>query len=105
MSKPKYRWWEYAKSVANDHNYLTTTEPTATYERMEKAALEEAIKTLKELPDGELRYRFISNVYWRNKTTIKAAAENCGISEALGKEWNKAFLCLLGKFLGFLDVE
>lgn len=102
MSKPRYRWWGYAKNVADDSKRLIESAGPMLCDQMEREALQMAIDLTGQLPDGKNRLAFLGFRYWDvTKRTIQKAAELAGVQEDVAKQWHKEFIRTVGTCLGF----
>ncbi|MCC8064801.1 MAG: hypothetical protein LIO70_06950 [Clostridiales bacterium] len=130
MSRPRYRWWGYVKSVVRTYpehrarlaelrrpslsgtgggggscGASRATEAAATRElprdeMREYEAVEQAIQATRALPNGGLRLDIIELVYFRQSHTLRGAADTVGYSYGHAKRVQEAFLLSVAENLG-----
>lgn len=89
MSKPKYQWWEYAKSMVRRY-------PDRVNEA-EKMAVQSAIEETKLLPTGKTRMDIVEMVLLRGSHTVADAAHVCCVSPIMAKAYHADFIRSVGK--------
>lgn len=89
MSEPKYKWWEYAKSVVRRY-------PERVNEN-EKRAVQAAIHETQLLPEGKTRMNIVEMVLMRGSHTVADAARVCCVSPITAKDYHGDFIRLVGK--------
>lgn len=89
MSKPRYDWWGYVKSMIRRY-------PNAVNEN-EKEAIERAINLTRDMDHGEERLRVIDLVFWKGTHKIPGAAMKIHYSERMAAQWHGDFIRLVGE--------
>ena len=102
MSRPRYGWWGYVKSMARQYparSRLAVSGPEA----REQAAVETAIQYTMGLPDGEERMRLVRRSLLQHTHTLEGAAMEVPCSYATARRWHKEFLQQIAKAYGLLQ--
>jgi hypothetical protein len=89
MSKPRYDWWGYAKSMIRRY-------PTRTNES-ETAAVNAAIEYTKRMDTGEDRMTLVDMVFFRKTHTLAGAAMRIPCSERTARRYHSDFIRLVGE--------
>ena len=76
-----------------------------TTKQREFEAVRLACETMQKKANGELIIKLIDLVFWKQSHTIAGAAMKVHVSYATAKRWHKAFIIMVGRNYGFLDVE
>lgn len=110
MSKPRYRWWGFARRMIRDYRSLKvecdTQNCLSADDRKAYDAVARAIEITNLRPDGKERLAMIRYVYWYKKEhTVKDAAPRLHIAEATAKRWHGDFVRLVGKCYGLLQDD
>lgn len=71
--------------------------PPRDQERYE--AVDRALRKTKHMPDGDLRYRFVDMVYFKQNKNIQGAAMALHVDYRTILRWNRAFVYLVAEFL------
>lgn len=106
MSKPRYRWWGFARNMIRDYRGLKDAvdnlEELPPDDRKVFDAVAEAIEITMLRRDGEERIDMIRYIYWGKKQhQIKDAALHIHVSRRTAERWHSAFVRLVGKCYGF----
>lgn len=99
MSKPRYPWWSYVKSMARRYPKLKLS-PETVNEQRERDAVAQAIEDLSKRPD---KLRLLSLVFWGKNVTLDGAAQACFISYDTARAWHKEFLYSVARHYGLMD--
>ncbi len=83
MGKPRYKWWNYAKSMIKAF-------PDGDNEH-ERKAVSRSLQELEHYPTAEAR-RSIVTQHFFGKQTIQAAAEALNIPPSVAKMWISNFI-------------
>lgn len=99
MSKPRYPWWSYVKSMARRYPKLKRSAGTINEQR-ERDAVARAVEDLSAHPE---RLRLISLVFWEGGLTLAGAASACFISYDTAALWHRDFLYSVARHYGLMD--
>lgn len=76
----------------------------APMKQKEYEAVTKAIEVTKLLPNGDLKVKLISLMYWQGKKlNIQEAIPKISVGEATGKRWHGSFIRLVGDFMGYIS--
>lgn len=89
MSKPRYSWWGYAKSMIR--RYPDKDLPN------EKAAVEAAIEATKKLETGPDRLKIVKMVFWDRSHSLDGAALAVHVSERTAQRYHADFIREVGR--------
>ena len=89
MSRPRYQWWGYAKSMIRRYPDKVTPE--------EYRAVQAAIQETQLLRNGDVRMDIVEKVLMRRSHSIQGAALKNFISESTAKGYHIDFIRLVGK--------
>lgn len=89
MSKPRYQWWGYAKSMVR--RYPNKVNPDE--HRAVNAAIEETL----EMPTGEDRMRVVKMVLMKRTHDIEGAAMVCNVAPVTARYYHTDFIRAVGK--------
>ena len=92
MSKPRYRWWGYAKAMLRAYPGNVTEE--------EGKAIESAITETLELSDGKDRIKVIDLVFFKGTHKLAGAAMQVPCSIDTAQKYHADFIRLLGEKRG-----
>lgn len=92
MSKPRYRWWGYAKAMLRAYPGDVTEE--------ERNAIESAISETMELTDGKDRIKVIDLVFFKGTHKLAGAAMQVPCSIDTAQKYHADFIRLLGEKRG-----
>lgn len=96
MSKPRYPWWGYAKSMARKY---PTRKGAILDEKAsaEQNAVEEAIAATKQLNNGLERMKVVDMVLFHGTHQIPGAALMIPCSERTAAQWHGDFIREIAK--------
>ena len=133
MSRPRYSWWPYVKSMIRkypalerQYNDLHNQSITPSYsgmpgggggrsleavairelphnEQREYEAVRRAIETTERYKNGRDRLSIIRMVLWDKRYTLEGAALMVPCSIATAWRWHGEFIRMVGSYYGFLD--
>lgn len=92
MSKPRYRWWGYAKAMLRAYPGDVTEE--------ERNAIESAINETLILVDGKDRIKVIDLVFFKGTHKLAGAAMQIPCSIDTAQKYHADFIRLLGEKRG-----
>ena len=92
MSKPRYRWWGYAKAMLRAYPDGVTTE--------ERTAIESAIEETNRLVDGADRMKVIELVFFKATHTLAGSAVRVPCSIDTAQKYHADFIRLVGEKRG-----
>ena len=102
MSKPRYRWWGYARNVVRAYPKLMAAKCLAEDDLSDRDAVTQAINITKQKRKGGDMLGLIKGVYWgRSEQSIEKAASHLYISGTTAIRWHGEFVRTVGKCLGF----
>ena len=117
MSKPRYRWWGYAKAVIrsypqlmeeyapsfpDDVTGLDARTLTRTSQR-EYMAVRQAVSETLDMPNGADRLRLVNMVFWTRTCTLEGAAMQIPCSYPTAQRWHGEFIQRVALKLGLMD--
>lgn len=92
MSKPRYRWWQYAKNMLRAYpKYVTNGE---------RDAIESAIAETLKLVDGKDRMKVIDLVFFKQSKGLAGAAMQVPCSIDTAQKYHADFIRLVGEKRG-----
>lgn len=94
MSKPRYTWWGYAKSMIRRYPARKGKELSGIAMR-EYEAVKRAVEETAQMPDGQERLRVIDLVLWKQTHQIAGAAMVIPCSERTAAQWHGDFIRLV----------
>ena len=102
MSKPRYRWWGYIKSIIRDYPALEgkTLQGTRLKERM---AVQRALEQTVQMDNGKERLRVVDLVFLKQTHTLEGAALMVPCSYMTAKRWVQQFIKAVARNFGLLD--
>lgn len=105
MSKPRDRWWGYARGMIRDYpelkKMMVEGECLSEADRRDYHAVRKAIEDTELIADGQRHIDLITLAYWsRRNILLKDAALKLSISEQTAKLWHRDFVRLVGKHRG-----
>lgn len=89
MSKPKYQWWGYAKSMIR--RYPNKVNPD------ESRAVSAAILETQAMPTGAVRMEVVKLVLMNGTHDIEGAAIACNVSPMTARYYHTDFIRAVGK--------
>ena len=89
MSKTRYGWWPYVKSMMNRYPEKTNEDETK--------AVDTAVDETRRLLDGDDRMKVIYMVFFNKTHTLQGAALNVPCSYETAKRWTQQFIRLVAK--------
>lgn len=92
MSKPRYRWWGYAKAMLRAYPGDVTEE--------ERNAIESAINETLVLTDGKDRIKVIDLVFFKGTHKLAGAAMQVPCSIDTAQKYHADFIRLIGEKRG-----
>lgn len=98
MSKPRYHWWGYVRSMLWHYRDGARDET----ERREQSAVERALDQTASLPDGECRVRLVTMVFFDQTHTLTGAAAAIPCSYATAQRWQSQFIRSVAREYGLL---
>lgn len=93
MSKPRDKWWQYAKNMLRAYKENAVTEG-------ERKAIEETIEETLKLVDGKDRLKVIEFVFFKGTLTLTGAAMQVPCSFDTAQKYHADFIRLLGEKRG-----
>lgn len=76
----------------------------APMKQKEYEAVTKAIEVTRLLPNGDLKVKLISLMYWQGKKLdIQGVVPRIPVAEATGVRWHGAFIRLVGEFMGYIS--
>ncbi len=107
MSRPRHRWWGYAKNCIRDYPALCAAAEERGRGRRrlrfdderDRAAVERAVAETLEKPDGDLRMEIIRRVYWKKTHNMQGAALLVSVSYSTARRWHGQFVCAVARNL------
>lgn len=105
MSKPRERWWGYARGMIRDYPELEKMYIEGKCQSEDDArdyhAVRRAIEDTQMLADGQRHIDLITLAYWsRRNMLLKDVALRLNISEQTAKLWHRDFVRLVGRYRG-----
>ena len=101
MSKPKRKWWGYAKNVLRSYPLLKKRKRTLDMqESRELEAVEKALDELKEMETGKERLIIAERVFFRQSHTLGGASMLAHISYETAVLYHRDLIISVGKHLG-----
>lgn len=102
MSKPRYRWWSYARNMVRDYPKLIRSKQLSIDDKKDLDAVNKAIELTQMQPAGAEHVALIRRVYWgRDRVLIRDAALRIHVSQITAERWHGEFIRLVGKCRGF----
>lgn len=92
MSKPRYRWWGYAKAMLRAYPQKVTAK--------EREAIEAAIEETKSLVDGADRLKVIDLVFFKGTHKLAGAAMQVPCSIDTAQKYHADFIRTVGEKRG-----
>lgn len=89
MSKPKYHWWGYAKSMVRRYPDQIN--------QNELRAVNEAIKETQALTSGDLRMKVVELVLMKGSHDVAGAAIVCNVAPITARYFHSDFIRAVGK--------
>lgn len=102
MSKPRYRWWGYVKSMIRNYPAVQGRYCQGVVLR-ERMAVEKAIEETERMENGTERMQVVDLVFFRQSHTLGGAALMVPCSYATAKRWIQRFIELVAKNYGLMD--
>lgn len=116
MSKPRYKWWSYAKAMIRDYpalcrEFSTISETNTsvhvkdlpTNRQREYEAVRRAIVYTQHRPGAYQRMQLIDLLFWKRSHTLVSVAQKIHVSYPTAKRYSAEFIRLVGENYGFLD--
>ena len=92
MSKPRYSWWGYIKSVIRKYPTHCRNNNLSDIAKNEKMAVNAVIESAKRMYDGYDRLDLISMIYWKKTHNLHEAAECMCLPYEQAKRYHDKFL-------------
>lgn len=89
MSKPRYQWWGYAKSMIRRYPDRVNED--------ERRAVETAIEQTLAMKTGDIRYKVVELILIKRTHTIAGAAMKANCSESTAKMYHTEFIRMVGQ--------
>lgn len=102
MSKTRYRWWGYIKSIIRNYPALRERDCQGVTLR-EREAVRRALEQTERMEDGQGRLRVIEMVLLKQTHTLEGAALMVPCSERTARRWHTEFIKLVAKEFGLLE--
>lgn len=108
MSRPRYRWWGYAKNCIRDYPALCAAaeergkagrKRARREDERDRLAVKLAEEETLEKTDGEMRMEIIRMIYWRKSHNMQGAALRCHVSYSTARRWHGQFVRAVGRHL------
>lgn len=100
MSKPRYRWWGYVKSMIR--NYPAVQDKYCQGNTLkERMAVQRAIDETKRMENGKERLQVIELVFFRQTHTLEGAALMVPCHYKTAQKWHNDFIRLVASKYGF----
>ena len=113
MSKPKYDWWPYVKSIVTRYPelkeafggaYGDAVRTSARYREYE--AVRQAVEITGRYRDGSERIRVVGALFWNgSRVTLREAAQRTGCPVKSVKKWSTEFIYLVASCYGLMDCK
>ena len=102
MSKPRYRWWGYVKSMIR--NYPAVQDKYCQGNTLkERMAVQKAIDETKCMENGVERLQVIDMVFFKQTHTLEGAAQIVPCSDRTARRWHTDFIKLVAREYGLLE--
>lgn len=102
MSKPRYRWWGYVKSMIR--NYPAVQDEYCQGNTLkERQAVQKAIDETKRMENGVERLQVIDMVLFRQTHTLEGAALMVPCAYDTAQKYHAQFIKLVARNYGLLD--
>lgn len=99
MSKPRYRWWGYVKSMIR--NYPSVQDKYCQGNTLkERQAVQKAIDETKHMENGRERLQVIELVFFRQTHTLEGAALMVPCHYKTAQKWHNDFIRLVASKYG-----
>lgn len=103
MSRPRYGWWGYVKSMIRKYPERRGKALTSVA-LQEYEAVRAAIEQTERMRGGHDRLRVVELVYWKRvKCNIAGAALQIPCSEKTAQRWHGDFIRAVAQNFGLLD--
>lgn len=102
MSRPRYGWWGYVKSMVRLYPERRGQALTGTALR-EFEAVRAAIEQTERMSNGANRLKVIELVFWKRTYTLPGAALQVPCSERVAQRWHADFIRAVARNFGLLD--
>lgn len=102
MSKPRYRWWGYIKSIIRSYPSLKGRQCQGTALK-EQLAVEKAIEQTERMENGRERLQVIDLVFFKQTHTLEGAALMVPCSYDTAQKYHAQFIKAVAKNFGLMD--
>ena len=98
MSKPRYRWWGYIKSIIRNYPALEGRycQGTSLKERM---AVQRSIEQTERMENGKERLQVVDLVFFKQTHTLEGAAMMVPCHYETARHWHSDFIKLVAQNL------
>lgn len=116
MSKPRYKWWSYAKAMIRDYpalcrefstiskaNTSVRVKDLPTNRQREYEAVRRAILYTQLRPGAYQRMQLVDLLFWQRGNKLFGVAQKIHVSYPTAKRYSAEFIRLVGANYGFLD--
>lgn len=102
MSKPRYRWWGYIKSIIRNYPALEGRycQGTSLKERM---AVQRSIEQTERMENGKERLQVVDLVFFKQTHTLEGAAMMVPCHYETARHWHSDFIKLVAPNFGLLE--
>lgn len=105
MSKPRYRWWGYARNVVRAYPKLMAAKSLTAEDLRDRDAVTMAIDITRQKRKGEELLALIEEVYWGSARRIEDAAMRLYIADQTARRWHGEFIRTVGQCLGLYVAD
>lgn len=102
MSKPRYRWWGYIKSIIRNYPSLENRSCQGIVLR-ERQAVRSAVDQTLDMESGTERMKVIDLVFFKQTHTLEGAALMVPCSYDTAQKYHAQFIKLVARNFGLLD--
>ena len=102
MSKPRYRWWGYIKSIIRNYPALEGRycQGTSLKERM---AVQRSTEQTERMENGKERLQVVDLVFFKQTHTLEGAAMMVPCHYETARHWHSDFIKLVAQNFGLLE--
>ena len=102
MSKPRYRWWGYVRTMIRDYPKLKAAPALTHDDRTVLEAVKNASGIIDGTDNGPEKLKLIHLMYWVPRPMPgKSAALHLNIAEITAKRWHGEFVRQVARSYGF----
>lgn len=113
MSKPRFIWWSYIKSIIKHYPAMKEEFDAVedcpicdlpTTRQREFESIRRAVSMIRSAPQtGAIRMKLIELTFWNKTHNLYEAAEAVGIPYNVARQYQAEFIYLVAKHYGLLD--